>query len=406
MKRDIIEFAEKKLEKRFSILENIALINQEKVLNAFREYEISSRHFSGTTGYGYDDIGRDALGKVFARVFGAESGIVSPHISCGTHALSASLFGILRPGDVLFCVTGMPYDTLVDVIEGENIGSLKDFGIQTKILNLKNNQIDMQNATEIAKELKPKLIYFQRSRGYEWRSAISVKNINSAIEKLREISPNSFFMVDNCYGEFVEEYEPLADLVVGSLIKNAGGGIAPTGAYIVGSNEAVELVAKRLTSPSLGSEVGSYEGGYRSFYQGLFLAPHIVLQALKGSYLIGEVLNTFGYEVMPNSNQDAYDIIKSIKFEKEEELIAFVQTIQKYSPVDSYVSAEPWDMPGYTDKVIMASGAFVSGSSIEMSADAPIKKPFVGYYQGGLTYEHAKIVAKIIAEKFGYKNKE
>ena len=400
-----IDKIEKKLTRIYSYFDEIALKNQEKVLKALQENKIATRHFSGTTGYGYDDIGRDCLGKVFASVFGAESAIVSPHITCGSHAIAIVLFGLLRPGDTMLSIAGKPYDTLDETIfgvEDENRGSLKDLGITYKQVDLKNDELDYKKIIADLKELQPKMVFLQRSRGYNWRNAISIDDIEKCVEVVKKYSPNSIFVVDNCYGEFVAEKEPTevgADVIVGSLIKNPCGGLASTGAYIAGKQKYVEMISYRLTSPSLGTEVGSYEKGYREFYQGLFLAPHIVCQAIKGAYLIGEVLADKGYEVMPKSNEVAGDIIKSIKFNDESAMISFIQDIQKFSPIDSDAVPMPWDMPGYLDPIIMAAGTFVSGASIELSSDGPVKPPYVAYFQGALTYEHAKLVALHLLEK-------
>lgn len=400
-----IDKIEKKLTRIYSYFDEIALKNQEKVLKALQENKIATRHFAGTTGYGYDDIGRDCLGKVFASVFGAESAIVSPHITCGSHAIAIVLFGLLRPGDTMLSIAGKPYDTLDETIfgvEGENRGSLKDLGITYKQVDLKNDELDYKKIIADLKELQPKMVFLQRSRGYNWRNAISIDDIEKCVQVVKKYSPNSIFVVDNCYGEFVAEKEPTevgADVIVGSLIKNPCGGLASTGAYIAGKQKYVEMISYRLTSPSLGTEVGSYEKGYREFYQGLFLAPHIVCQAIKGAYLIGEVLADKGYEVMPKSNEVAGDIIKSIKFNDESAMISFIQDIQKFSPIDSDAVPMPWDMPGYLDPIIMAAGTFVSGASIELSSDGPVKPPYVAYFQGALTYEHAKLVALHLLEK-------
>jgi cystathionine beta-lyase family protein involved in aluminum resistance len=394
-----IEKIEKKLDKMFKYFEDIALYNQDKVLKAFQKNRVSTNHFSGTSGYGYNDAGREVLGKVFADVFGAEEGIVSPNITCGSHALTIALFGLLRPNDVMLSVTGKPYDTLNTTIFGvkdKDIGSLKDFGIKYEQVDLKDDRLDFVGIKDRIKSLKPKVIYLQRSRGYEWRQSISISEIKSVIDLTKEISPTSFVVVDNCYGEFVEKCEPThvgAHVAVGSLIKNPGGGLASTGAYIVGKHDALDLISARLTSPSLQTEVGSYERGYREFFQGLFLAPHVVCQAIKGAYLLGEVMAQKGYEIAPKSDEMAYDIIKSIKFNTAEELISFVQQIQKFSPVDSHVTPMPWDMPGYNEQVIMAAGTFVSGASIELSCDSPIRAPYIAYFQGGLTYEQIKLIA-------------
>ncbi len=403
MKTDIKK-CEKKLEKTFERLEQIALFNQQKVLKAFQENKVSANHFYGTSGYGYDDQGREVLGKVFASAFGAETAIVSPNITCGSHALTIALFGILRPGDVMLSVTGKPYDTLDDTIFGteEDTGSLKDFGVIYQQVDFKNDKLDYAEIEKQIKKLKPKMVYIQRSRGYAWRSALSISDIEKIVKIAKKESPKSFVVVDNCYGEFVEKHEPTevgADLIVGSLIKNPGGGLASTGAYLAGTKKAVDLVSTRLTSPSLKTEVGSYERGYREFFQGFFLAPHVVKEAIKGCYLIGEVMKAKGAEILPASNEDAGDIIKSIKFNSADEMVSFVQKIQKFSPVDSYVVPMPWDMPGYNDPVIMAAGTFVAGASIELSCDGPVKPPFIAYFQGGLTYEQIKLLAQELLEE-------
>lgn len=401
---DLITECEDRLKEIFSYYDDIALYNTEKVLKAFQECKVANRHFFGSTGYGYGDEGRDKLCEVFAHAFKAESALVTPLITCGSHALNIALFGLLRPGDIIFSITGDPYDTLGEVVyDKKGLGSLPDFGIKFEKLELKNGEIDEKNALEYIIKNTPKVVYVQRSRGYAIRDALSVDKMESVFKKIKEISPNSFIMVDNCYGEFVEKREPTevgADVIVGSLIKNAGGSLAPTGAYIAGTKKAIDLISNRFTSASLGAEVGSFEMGYRLFFQGLFIAPHVTVGAIKGMYLIGELMNRLGYNIMPKSEQKTYDIIKSIEFNTQSELIDFVQTIQKYSPVDSNVIPEPWDMPGYTEQVIMAAGTFVGGASIELSADCPIKKPYWAYLQGGITYEHCKLVAYKLLEKF------
>ncbi len=400
----MIAECEKNLKEIFDYYDDIALFNTKKVLKAFQDARVAGRHFFGSTGYGYGDEGRDKLSEVFAKVFGAESALVSPLITCGSHALNIALFGLLRPGDTIFSITGDPYDTLGEVVYDKNgLGSLPDFNIKFEKVELRNGEIDEASALKYIEKHKPKVVYIQRSRGYSIRDALSVDKMEGVFEKIKEISPNSFIMVDNCYGEFVEKREPTevgADVIVGSLIKNAGGSLAPTGAYIAGTKKAVELIANRFTSASLGAEVGSFEMGYRLFFQGLFMAPHVTVGAIKGMYLIGEVMEKLGFNTMPKSNQKTYDIIKSIEFNTKEELIDFVQTIQKFSPVDSNVVPEPWDMPGYTEPVIMAAGTFVGGASIELSADCPIKKPYWAYLQGGITYEHCKLVAEELYKKF------
>lgn len=388
-----VENAEKKLTELFKQIDETALYNQHKVLNAFQQNRVEARHFFGTTGYGYDDIGREKLAKVFADIFRTEDAIVSPLIANGTHALTLMLFGILRPNDLLLSVTGEPYDTLNRVIRGEGNGSLKDFGVSFDKVDLNGDSFDVAAIKEklIA---KPKLVFIQRSRGYSARNALSIKQIGEIINVVRELSPDSVIAVDNCYGEFVEKMEPSevgADIVLGSLIKNPGGGIAPTGAYIAGKKDLIELIGYRLTSPSLGTEVGSCISGYLPYFQGIFLAPTVVANALKGSSLFGQVYADLGFKTLPAAGKPCYDIIRSIVFDDEKQLLSFCAAIQAASPVDSHLTPEPWDMPGYDCKVVMAAGAFVQGSSIELSADSPIKKPYIAYLQGGLTYEHAKL---------------
>lgn len=392
---EIVEHAEERCKNAFAKLERTALENQNKVLDAFRNHNVGQRHFAQTNGYGYDDIGRDTLCKLFAEVFGADSAIVSPLIVSGTHALTVTLYGILRPGDEMLAVSGAPYDTLKEVILGNNIGSLKDFGVTYRQVGLKNGAFDY-DAIKAAITDKTKLVFVGRSRGYEWRDALDVREIGKMAKFVKQLKSDVVVMCDNCYGEFVDTVEPTevgVDVIAGSLIKNTGGGIAPSGGYVCGKKEIVDQVAYRLTSPSIGMEVGSYAYGYREFYQGLFLAPHVTMQALKGSVLFGEVFDSVGYKTMPRPDSDCKDIIRSIMFDTEDELIAFCRAVQKASPVDSNVTPFPWDMPGYEHQVIMAAGTFVAGASIELSADSPIKKPYIAYLQGGLTYEHVKLAA-------------
>lgn len=400
----LITEAEKQLFDVFSRIESIALENQNKVLNGFKENRIALRHFAPTTGYGYDDVGRDTLGKLYSYVFDAESALVSPLIANGTHAISTVLFGLLRPGDIMYSVTGNPYDTLLDVVSGENIGSLKDYGVSFEKTDLNNGAIDFDAIEKKLTEISPKIVFIQRSRGYNWRSALSIQDIEKIVNLVRKFTDASI-VVDNCYGEFTDICEPTgvgADVIVGSLIKNPGGGIAPTGGYIAGKAALVEQISYRLTAPGIGSEVGSYAFGYQYFYQGFFLAPHVVSQALKAAALFSYVMTKIGYKTLPEFNEKQNDIITSIQFNTAEELIAFCQTVQSCSPVDSHVEPQPWDMPGYKHQVIMAAGAFVEGSSIEMSADAPIKEPYIAYFQGSLTYEHAKIALNSVLSKLGY----
>ncbi len=402
---DIINECEKELEKSFKTVENTALYNQEKVLNAFQNNRIALRHFAPTSGYGYDDIGRDTLCALFADVFHTEKAIVSPLIANGTHALTLALFGILRPNDTLLYISGTPYDTLENVIGGKDIGSLKDFGISFSQTELKEDgSFNKEAISKAIKEHNPKMIAIQRSRGYSWRNALTMSEFEDIISFVKNIKPDVAIMVDNCYGEFVDIIEPSdvgADIVVGSLIKNPGGGLAPTGGYIAGKEKYVDLIAGRLTAPGIGMEVGSYLSTYQYFYQGLFLAPHVVSQAIKASLLFSSVFSKLGYKVLPAPNKIGSDIITSIEFNEADELIKFCQAIQACSPIDSFVTPEPWDMPGYNHQVIMAAGTFVQGASIEMSADSPIKKPYIAYFQGSLTYEHAKLALKKCLELLG-----
>lgn len=395
-KLDILNGIEKELSSRFQKIDEIALLNQEKVLSAFRKHEITNQHFAGTTGYGYTDKGKEGLTKVYSEIFGTEDAIVTPHLTSGTHAIATCLYGLLRPKDMLLSISGDLYDTLHDTLFGKDNGSLECYNIDVKFVDLVNSHFDEEKIYKLVKKYKPRVVFVQRSRGYSSRKALSVLDMAPIFKRVKEISSKSFIVVDNCYGEFMETSEPTevgADVCVGSLIKNIGGGLAPTGGYIVGTKQALSLIENRLTCPSIGRETGSYETGYRLFYQGLFMAPHIVAQAVKGAYLIGEVMKRQGYKIIPDTTEDSYDIIKSIVFDTEEELIRFVQLIQKLSPIDSNAVPIPYDMVGYTTQVIMAAGTFVEGASIELSCDSPIKKPYIAYFQGGLTYEQLKIVA-------------
>ena len=395
--KNLVSECEIELKDQYARLEDIALYNQKKVLDAYKNQSIQARHMFGTTGYGYDDIGRDTLCKLYADIFHAESAIVSPNIVSGTHALTLMLFGVLRPGDKLLAVSGMPYDTLTDVILAENKGSLRDFGVKFDKIDLKTNpdltpEFDYDAIENALKYEKIKAVFAARSNGYSLRQAISVENVEKLIKFVKKISPETLVLIDNCYGEFVEKIEPTdvgADLIAGSLIKNIGGGIAPTGGYIAGKSSLVEQVSYRLTAPSLGMEEGSYAYGYLPYYQGLFLAPSAVKNALKGSLLFAKTYSKLGFETLPRDDMKPYDIVTSIKLGSEDKLIDFCGAIQEISPIDSNVKPLPWDMPGYQNQVIMAAGAFVQGSSIELSADSPIKEPYIVYVQGGLTYEHA-----------------
>lgn len=398
---EFIAQCERELKDKFKSIDDIAYFNQIKVLNAFNNQRISLGHFNGTTGYGYDDMGRDGLGKLYAEVFSAESGIVSPHILSGTHALTVALFGLLRPNDTLLCISGMPYDTIRPVIYGDGNGSLKDYGVKFDYCDLKDGNFDFKAIkSKLSKSVK--IVYIQRSRGYELRDALSCKQIENICGLLRGAGFKGCIFVDNCYGEFVEKQEPTevgADIVVGSLIKNAGGGLAQNGGYICGKREYINLIGNRLTSPSIGLEVGSYPLGYQYLYQGLFLASHTVAQALKSSMLIGCAMSKLGYENYPSIDKLPYDITRAIKFDDADKMVNFVREVQYASPIDSFVTCEPWDMPGYDEKIIMAAGTFVSGSSIELSADGPVKAPYIAYFQGGLTYEHGKYALERILKK-------
>lgn len=386
------------VEEQFKIYDEIREYNQLKILNAFQEEKISDMHFTNSSGYGYDDIGRDTLDKVYARIFNTESALVRPHFVNGTHAIGCALIGNLKTGDTMLCITGTPYDTLHNIIGingKENIGSLRDYGINYKQVDLKNNTFDTEKIIKIIKEDPTiKLVHIQRSTGYGWRKSFLVSEIGEIISKIKEVKNDICIFVDNCYGELIDKIEPTdvgADLVAGSLIKNLGGGIAPTGGYIAGEEKYVNNAAYRLTTPGIGGECGSTFGVMRQLYQGLFLAPHIVMEALKGAVFCSRIMELSGFEVLPKYTDKRSDIIQAIKFNNKENLIKFCKGIQKGSPIDSYVECEPWAMPGYTDEVIMAAGAFIQGSSIELSADAPIREPYIAYLQGGLTFDHAKI---------------
>lgn len=395
---DLIKKCEKELKDNFEELDEICLYNQEKVLNAFKKNKIALRHFAGSTGYGYGDEGRDALNAVFADVFNAEDAICSPNIVSGTHALSICLYGILRHGDTFISITGEPYDTLSDTIRGKNVGSLSDYGVNFESISLIDGEFNMPAIKERLKNSSVKMVYLQRSRGYEWRNALSLCQIETIVKFLRkDCNFDGCIMVDNCYGEFIDKREPTdvgVNIIAGSMIKNPGGGIAPTGGYVAGDKKYVDLIRNRLTAPAIGGEVGSYFNGYQYFYQGLFLAPHVVKEAVKGAMLFACIFSNLGYDVLPRKNEIPCDIITSLKFNDRKKMIEFIQTVQENSPIDSFVTVLPWDMPGYEDEVIMAAGCFVQGASIELSADGPVKPPYIAYLQGGLTYEHCKIVLK------------
>ncbi len=394
--RALLDSAERTLSQRFLALEETERTNFARVMDAFRAEHVAVRHFAPTTGYGYGDDGRDALERIFARIFGCEDALVRPSIASGTHALALCLFGLLRPGDVLVAGSGKPYDTLESVIglTGDaGQGSLREYGIGYAQVDLKDDDVDLPALLQALKDPRAKVVALQRSRGYDWRASLTVERLGEVAQAVHAARPDVVVMVDNCYGEFVCDKEPThlgCDIAVGSLIKNPGGGIAPTGGYLVGRADLVEKCACRLTSPGIGREVGSYLGGYDRFYQGLFLAPHVVSQAVKGAMLAAAVFTQLGLAVSPGPEDPRSDIIQAIRFEDPEKLIAFCQGIQYASPIDSHVTPEPWDMPGYQDPVIMAAGTFVSGASIELSADAPIRAPYIGYMQGGLTLAHVR----------------
>ena len=398
IKQEIIELSEKveqELQEEFKKIDKIKEYNSIKVLKAMQENKISDMHFGSTSGYGYGDIGRDTIEKVFAEVLGAEDALVRNQFISGTHALTVALFAMLRPGDTMLSINGKPYDTLDEVIGiTENKSSLKSYGVNYEQIDLIGNDFDTAKIVERVKQGNIKLICMQRSKGYAIRKSLSLESIKNIICEIRKVNKEAIIMLDNCYGEFVDTIEPLelgADLIVGSLIKNLGGGIAPNGAYIAGKKELVELAAERLTAPGLGKEVGPTLGINKQILQGLFLAPQVVANALKTAVFASKMLEELGYDVEPKYNAQRTDIVQTINFKKPEELIRFCQGIQKGSPVDSNSIPEPWDMPGYTDQVIMAAGTFVQGSSIELSCDAPIRPPYTAFLQGGLTYEYGKI---------------
>lgn len=382
------------LKDRFAAIDETAEYNQLKVIRAMQKARVSEACLLGTTGYGYNDIGRDTLEEVYANLFHAEDALVRPQITCGTHALALALMSNLRPGDELLSPVGKPYDTLEEVIGiRESKGSLKEYGISYSQVDLLPDGSFDYDGIRAAIHEKTKLVTIQRSKGYEPRKTLSVERIGELISFIKSCKPDVLCMVDNCYGEFVERIEPVevgADMVVGSLIKNPGGGLAPIGGYIVGKKECVENAAYRLTSPGLGKEVGASLGVLPAFYQGLFLAPTVTASALKGAVFAANIFETLGFSVVPDAKEDRFDIIQAITFGKPEAVISFCKGIQAAASVDSHLSPEPWDMPGYDAPVIMAAGAFVSGSSIELSADGPIKPPYAVYMQGGLTFPHAK----------------
>ncbi len=389
--------AEENVRATFDAINKTAEYNQLKVMKAFSEHRVSEAHLGLSTGYGYDDLGRDTLEKIYADVFGTEAALVRHSIVSGTHAICSCLFGILRPGDILVSATGAPYDTLEEIIgkRGESGASLKDWGIDYIEVSLtKDGKIDKETLGEVLKNKKVKMVELQRSKGYAWRESYTVEELADAISFIKNTRADVVVMVDNCYGEFVERLEPTnvgADIIAGSLIKNPGGGLALTGGYLAGRQDLVEQVSYRLTSPGIGAEVGASLGMNRHMYQGFFMAPHTVAQSLKTAVFAAEVFSLMGFEVAPTSKEVRGDIIQAVKLNSAENLCAFCRGIQRGAPIDSFVVPEPWDMPGYSDQVIMAAGAFVSGASIEISADGPLRAPYAAYMQGGLTYESGKV---------------
>ncbi|RUT35969.1 hypothetical protein EJP77_02930 [Paenibacillus zeisoli] len=390
-----MELAEKKVDSRFKAIDRIVDANQWKVIEAFQKHQVSDFHFAGSTGYAYNDRGREVLDLVYADVFGAEAALVRPHFASGTHSIATALFGVLRPGDELLYITGRPYDTLHKVIgkPGDGTGSLGDYGILYKeAALLDHGGVDWDQVTNLITPAT-KVIGIQRSRGYDWRESFSIDQIEEMVKRVKEIKQDVIVFVDNCYGEFTEDREPTevgADLIAGSLIKNPGGGLAETGGYICGKAKYVELAAYRLTAPGIGGEVGAMLGTTRGIYQGLFLAPTIVGQAVKGSVIAAAVFEQAGFESKPGWDEPRTDLIQAIAFSSSAHLIAFVQGIQRAAAVDGHVVPEAWDMPGYEHPVIMAAGTFIQGGSLELSADAPIREPYIAYMQGGLTYSHVK----------------
>lgn len=386
---------EEEIKPELEEINKICQINSLKVLKAFQKYKVSEVHFNSSTGYGYGDIGRETIESIFAEVLGAEDALVRSQFISGTHALTVTLFGLLRPGDVMLSINGKPYDTLDKVIGiEENPSSLKSLGVKYEQIDLVDNQFDEEKIINRLKKGKVKLIEIQRSTGYSTRDSLCIEKVQDIIKKIKQVSPETIIMIDNCYCEFVREIEPAqigADIVVGSLIKNLGGGIAPNGAYVVGKKELIELVAERLTVPGQGKEVGPSLGLNKAFLQGLFFAPSVVASSLKTAVFTSRMLEKLGYDVKPKFDSKRVDIVQTIIFGEPTKLIKFCQGIQMGSPIDSNAIPEPWDMPGYTSKVIMAAGAFTNGSSIELSCDAPIREPYIAYMQGGLTYEYGKL---------------
>ena len=396
--------AEEGLGEQFARIDAIAQANTQRVLAAFQKHRVAEGYFAGTTGYGYDDLGRDKLDEIYADIFGTEDALVRIQFVNGTHAIACALFGALKAGDVLVSAVGAPYDTLLGVVGAvdKGRGSLRDYGVEYRQVELVDDAPDRKGLAQAVRDPRVKAVLIQRSKGYATRASLSVDEIGELCAVIRENNPNASILVDNCYGEFVEEKEPAhvgADLVVGSLIKNPGGGLAPTGAYIAGRHDLVEGAAMRLTCPGIGRECGSTLGNNRLLYQGLFMAPHTVAQAVKTAVFAARLMELLGYETEPRSDAVRHDIIQMIHLGEPEAVKRFCKGIQSGAPVDSYVTPEPWDMPGYDCPVIMAAGAFIQGASIELSADAPMREPYTVYLQGGLTYESGKTGVMLAAEE-------
>ena len=400
---ELVNYCETQISDVFKKIDELEYKNSNKVLDAFRNNQISESHFNSTTGYGYNDLGRDAIEKVFSEVLGAEDSLVRNQLISGSHALNVTLFALLRPNDLLLSISGLPYDTLHEVIGiKENPSSLKSFGIRYDQIDLKDNDFDYEKITNYLKENKVKVIEIQRSKGYSTRKSLTISKLEKVIKEIRKVDKNVIIMVDNCYCEFVEEKTPLevgADIIVGSLIKNLGGGIAPNGAYIAGRKDLISLAGERLTLPGEGKEVGPTLGINRQILQGLFFAPSVVASALKTAVLTARVLEELKIDVEPKYNDERADIVQNIIFRDSDKLIKYCQSIQEYSPIDSNAMPIPDDMPGYDDKVIMAAGAFTQGSSIELSCDGPIREPYIAYQQGSLTYQYGKLAIKNAVEK-------
>lgn len=406
MKEELLKLAnevEEEIKEVTRKIDEDAMYNSMKVLKAFQRNNISEMHFNSTTGYGYNDIGREAIERIFAEVLGAEDSLVRNQFISGTHALTVALFALLRPGDTMLAISGKPYDTLDEVIGiTENASSLKSFGVKYEQINLKGNEFDIQKITKTLQNEKIKLIHIQRSKGYSSRDSLSIEKLQEVIQEIRKVDKEAIIFIDNCYCEFVERQMPLevgADVIVGSLIKNLGGGIANNGAYVAGKEKYVSLAAERLTSPGQGKEVGPTLGANKGFLQGIYLAPSVVASSLKTAVFASKLLEKLGYKVAPKYDEKRADIVQTIEFGEPDKLIKFCQGIQRGSAIDSNSVPEPWDMPGYGDKIIMASGSFTQGSSIEISCDGPIRTPYIAFLQGGLTYEYGKIAVLTAVEQ-------